>query len=323
MWELVEPGNLQIKARRTARATSSICVSCLCGLVACGSGHAHDSPGGSAAGRTAGGRGGVAGGPIAAGGVIGGVVGQAPGGGGAPPGHAGGGGVGVGGPPPDAGTGRPRIDPTEVLDPSIFLPSLRGQSMRTTGTRVEALPSVVCPPSPPAVGSPCGKDRFLCSYGNSVRFDCRQHFKCFHGTWTEYGDGGCSLPPPGHCPAQPMPGQYCTPAPTWSEHLYRKIMPACEYGSTTCVCPSCGSRFEFCPTRRHYPKQVWVCIGPPKDLDCPELVPNVGDGCDEQAKRCAYGESCNGHGAILFCRGRPDTPSGGPAGAWELQGTSC
>src|SRR5690606_10005543 len=60
----------------------------------------------------------------------------------------------------------------------------------------------------------------------------------------------------------------------------------------------------------------WVCNGPPAAEDCPAMIPNLGEGCEEHALQCRYEPSiCKG--AIydtVFCF----------QGAWELgEETGC
>jgi hypothetical protein len=161
---------------------------------------------------------------------------------------------------------------------------------------VEPLPKPSCPEQPPESGSPCDSIDEQCSYGDETFWGCRSLFLCMPEGWLER-ERPCAEPQAGFCPAEIQPGQPCAPA-----NVSPQTFAACTYGSTACFCPTCDVdwRCGF--------GQVWLCIAPPEDRDCPEVPPNAGDGCGETGQRCVYGDPCHG-GVILFCRRE----------AWEIE----
>lgn len=182
-----------------------------------------------------------------------------------------------------------------------------GEGGRTTGPRAEALPPPECPQSEPSDGGACDAAGLKCSYGEGARVDCRRNFECNGSTWVAKelfaGSDSCREPPEEQCTEEmPANGDPCEIGSPWP----------CEHGSTLCYCPSvfeCGpDGIVTCPAGANH----WNCVPPPADLDCPELPPNVGDGCATQGKECLYGDKCSRTtGRLMFCRN----------GAWEFAGT--
>jgi hypothetical protein len=148
-----------------------------------------------------------------------------------------------------------------------------------------------CPDSEPAEGQACS-GAVDCSYGQSIRPDCRHRWGCVGGAWHAVSLA-CPQAPGGYCPPQePMPSS-CTPMPNAGDRA------GCEYPGNIfceCACPSSGPALGCSPTEQ------WACYGPPATPGCPALVPNLGTACSVQGTQCAYGDPCNVGGLAVYCR---------------------
>jgi hypothetical protein len=147
-----------------------------------------------------------------------------------------------------------------------------------------------CPEEEPNENDPCSLT-FDCSYGQSVRPDCRDRWTCRGGTWTRVGS--CVDAAPGYCPAQqPMEASACTPI------INPEQRAGCEYSGNTfceCPCPTSGPNIGCAPSEQ------WMCYGPSSAVDCPSLIPNLGTACTVQGTQCIYGDPCNFGGAVVIC----------------------
>jgi hypothetical protein len=144
-----------------------------------------------------------------------------------------------------------------------------------------------CPLAVPPLGASCAgvPDQFRCTYGDSVRPDCRNVRICSGGGWTT-ANVGCAMPPPGACPAsEPSPGMPCTG--TVGQDF------VCTYGDAICGC-GCGGGFCGVPF-------TWQCTDPPITPGCPATVPNDGTACSAATLECVYGDPCSPAGAIVDC----------------------
>jgi hypothetical protein len=171
-------------------------------------------------------------------------------------------------------------------------------SLETCGSvtrRPAPLPPPVCPLAEPTLGEPCPSDELECSYGGTVSTHCRHLFRCAEGQWQarERFDYCQSLPEQ-FCPAEPRHLADCT---TGSFNPY---VP-CEYANAV-SCYRFGPMFGG--------RGRWECFGPPQNPDCPEVIPNLGDGCEIRGQYCNYGAydaSCASPYSDVYCY----------EGAWE------
>ena len=157
-------------------------------------------------------------------------------------------------------------------------------------------PRPICPEAEPMVGDPCSEPSLLCSYGDSPTPTCRSHYECTPTGWIldpRMSSYPCNEPAPGYCPAEPPPpGTECTPI----SHL-----APCVYADVSC---SCLSRFHWATQG----VDSWLCFGPPRDAQCPRLLPNIGEGCSTPGVQCSYLEDCDfPPNSTVFCH----------SGAWE------
>jgi hypothetical protein len=182
----------------------------------------------------------------------------------------------------------------------------RGENCEVIGRRVPAEPSKVCPSSKPEVSRGCEEEGVVCSYGSSLTAYCREVFECVGKVWTtpRYAMSTCVSQPEGFCPSEPVVGASCTVGEI-DPHV------ACEYAhGVTCHC------FGDPPGKSNVPGN-WYCYGPPRNGSCPEILPNLGDGCARKGQFCGYGpvdQGCHAPYAHVYCR----------QGAWEVTGgTLC
>jgi hypothetical protein len=159
----------------------------------------------------------------------------------------------------------------------------------TTGTTPSGTTTVTgtgpCPASEPAGGESCAgvPDPFNCSYGSSVRPECRDLWTCSGGTWTT-AKTACVDPPPGACPAsEPGTGVTCGTG----------TGDVCVYGETLCYCGCYGGDFCGAPYQ-------WVCAPPPTTTGCPAVAPNAGTPCSGLLQ-CVYGAVCSPDEAVATC----------------------
>jgi len=176
------------------------------------------------------------------------------------------------------------------------------------GSDTSSEPGVRCPMAEPQEGAPC-PGRLDCTYGDSLRPDCRRMFVCQDGSRGETtptvwsSRPSCRPPPPDFCPINPPASERCVPIADPNERA------PCEYPpDVVCSCP--------CHLSPSAPgcdlNQKWKCYDPPAEPGCPPSVPNLGSSCT-QGIRCEYGDPCEGWGMVTFCRG----------GLWEVGAASC
>jgi hypothetical protein len=142
-----------------------------------------------------------------------------------------------------------------------------------------------CPASAPA-GQPCTTPDLRCTYGDSVRPECRNEWICNGGTWVTT-KALCLAAPPGECTTTvPTDGTVCTTDGT-----------VCDYpDGTLCLCNACSTG----PCAAPPPK--WECTPPPTGPGCPAIVPNDGSPCSApEGTQCTYGIPCGPSGAIATC----------------------
>jgi hypothetical protein len=194
-------------------------------------------------------------------------------------------------------------DPNDPQDPSNFACPLG--DCEPIGTRVEPMPPPVCPTDEPGEGSGCTVDELQCSYGSSSAAYCRRYLVCTAGAWTVPPNrvSTCKMQPPEQCPAEPQPGATCTASEVSG------FVP-CEYdGAISCYC--LGTPVGVPGTTSE-----WECYGPPRNGACPELLPNIGDGCAVNGQACHYGvvqQGCYAPYADVYCY----------QGAWEASSPTC
>jgi hypothetical protein len=146
--------------------------------------------------------------------------------------------------------------------------------------------SGLCPAAEPSGGSCAGvPEGFRCTYGDSVRPECRDDWVCSNGQWVTT-KGVCVMPPAGDCNfSAPPTGQICATEGG-----------VCTLDTTICICSSCSLGPCMVPP----PK--WSCAGPPTTPGCPATVPNDGSGCEQEGLMCSYGLICSGSGAQVTCK---------------------
>jgi hypothetical protein len=137
----------------------------------------------------------------------------------------------------------------------------------------------VCPAEEP-IGQACDVPAVRCTYGDSVRPECRNDWTCLNGQWTTTKSVCLE---PAMCPAaMPEGGSDCSPQGD-----------VCTYDATICECNACSGG----PCM---PFPVWSCHSPPGS-GCPVIVPNDGSACDDPSLVCTYGEPCGLSGATVQC----------------------
>jgi hypothetical protein len=143
-------------------------------------------------------------------------------------------------------------------------------------------PAELCPGAAPA-NAGCATDGLRCSYGDSVRPECRPAWTCSGGRFAD-SSRSCPAPPAGFCPAAPpAKGQCGTDG------------AVCAYtDATLCVCARCFG--QLCQLEPN-----WLCAPPPSNAGCPAAVPNDGSACAVDGVECVYGEECSGSGATARC----------------------
>lgn len=153
------------------------------------------------------------------------------------------------------------------------------------GTRPSTLPPPVCPEAEPGVGGECADEGLACSYGDSPTPHCRRYYDCAGGAWElSPANANYTCTAISDCPAKPAFEEACGEA--------EPGIP-CVYGNVLCFCDG----------------GYWNCFGPPANEDCPLVLPNIGDGCTEQALECNY--------ASDGCWAPPNSTVFCHDGAWE------
>lgn len=192
---------------------------------------------------------------------------------------------------------------TSPNDPANFACVLG--DCETIGERVEPMPAPVCPTEEPGEGSACIDDELQCSYGSSSSAYCRRYLVCTGGAWVVPATrvSTCMVQPPEQCPTEPQPGAACV-----SSEVNGNV--SCEYGhGINCYC--LGN-----PVGAPRSKSEWECYGPPRNGACPELLPNIGEGCAINGQACHYGIvqwGCHAPYADVYCY----------QGAWEVSSAIC
>lgn len=166
-------------------------------------------------------------------------------------------------------------------------------------------PRPVCPEEEPELGEACPRPGLVCGYGSSAMPNCRKHYQCAETGWVEdphipRDRYPCDEAPPGYCPSEPPPRDTaCTPVPARAPCVYAEVQCSCVSGSHWAT----GT-------------DQWLCYGPPNNPQCPETLPNIGEGCSTPGVQCSYIEDCEFPPySTVFCR----------LGAWEegQRGTPC
>lgn len=157
------------------------------------------------------------------------------------------------------------------------------------------LPRPVCPEEPPDLGTACERPIDLCTYGETNVAACRTFFTCADDVW--------SVP-------ERFSGLVCPAAPDCPDAFPHG--EACDFdaiGASSCEYP--GGYSCFC----NRSERAWTCWGPPVDERCPELLPNIGEGCHVQALECTYApfgcDALSTAGVLCF------------DGAWQERGLIC
>lgn len=166
-----------------------------------------------------------------------------------------------------------------------------------TGPRPTTLPRPQCPTTEPSVGDSCTINALYCGYGDSPAANCRRAYTCTQtngsSQWlldaTVTQAGPCVMPIAGQCPPAAAPRMPCDRG---------ALSVACQYPGLVCQCQL---------SSRDLPG--WVCLGAPENILCPELLPNVGDGCAPNGIECDY--------AVNSCDPTPNRTLFCYQGAWE------
>jgi hypothetical protein len=147
-----------------------------------------------------------------------------------------------------------------------------------------------CSDHEPSEGASCRTNISICSFGDSLRPDCRSLWTC-----SSVADGGsvwhnlrsgCSQPPDGYCPGPQPPVSTCTLASVPAGSV-------CQYpGNVLCRCSA---------QRPDYTAYNWACYGPPSTNGCADVAPNLGTPCSVQGTQCVYADPCAG-GIGVYCR---------------------
>ncbi len=155
----------------------------------------------------------------------------------------------------------------------------------TTGTGAGGATSGSCPATEPTTaGASCAgvPDQLRCTYGDSVRPDCRDAWVCSGGLWTT-NHSVCVEPPAGVCGAAQPPAETVCPG----------MGDVCTYGDDICYCGCSGG---LCAV-----PYLWQCSGSPTVAGCPPVVPNDGTACSVEGADCVYGAVCSSAGAEVSC----------------------
>jgi hypothetical protein len=151
---------------------------------------------------------------------------------------------------------------------------------------------VVCPVSPPAVGSSCFVPDQECEYGPSFFLDCNELLRCTQGSWTlQHGALPCSALDAGlQCPAT------FAEASTEDAGIWPGNDQACQYPDGYCECPGfCGGG------QVRHPEAPFGCNCVAATSSCPSPRPLIGTACeDDSGTRCTYGGVCCS-GETLTC----------------------
>jgi hypothetical protein len=171
--------------------------------------------------------------------------------------------------------------------------------------RAQPLAKPSCPADVPVVGDVCLSNGLKCSYGASQASYCREFFVCDGGEWVLADElkATCVEQPDAFCPAKPNDGLPCIVGDT-------DVYVPCEYEAGV-LCYCFGN-----PPGKPGASGEWACYGPPSNKNCPEILPNLGDGCANTGLTCHYGvqqQGCYSPYADVSCF----------SGVWEASGATC
>jgi hypothetical protein len=168
------------------------------------------------------------------------------------------------------------------------------QSTSTTGTQSTSTGTTStgtgtpggCPAAEPTGGSCAGlQDGLECTYGSSVRPECRDQWTCASGQWEEAGTACAMTTTCGT--TEPTAGSVCQPSGAGGD--------VCTYGNTICICDACtGGLCTSGPI-------MWLCVLPPATPGCPAVAPNEGAPCTSNGLECTYGKLCSISGVETQC----------------------
>ncbi|HKY38442.1 MAG TPA: hypothetical protein VJN18_21010 [Polyangiaceae bacterium] len=173
------------------------------------------------------------------------------------------------------------------------------------GDRVTPKLGPECPIDEPALESACEVEALECSYGDSLTAYCRRYVNCNDGVWSAppHRPSTCLEQPEAQCPSQPQAGAACTASEVDG------FVPCAYPSGVACYC--LGNPVGVPGT-----KAMWECYGPPRNGACPEVLPNLGAGCDVNGQACHYGvveQGCHAPYADVYCY----------QGGWEAATPSC
>ena len=143
-----------------------------------------------------------------------------------------------------------------------------------------------CPTAEPSPNAPCSPVGIACTYGTSVRPECRSFWLCMANGFAQFSQA-CDAPPSGLCPSSPasLSGDCANPG------------AICAFDDgTLCSCSQCHG--GPCHTTA-----TWGCVPPPSTAGCTPIAPNEGTACTPESLECDYGDPCFGSGAKAKCSG--------------------
>jgi hypothetical protein len=114
----------------------------------------------------------------------------------------------------------------------------------------------------------------------------------------------CMSHPDGFCPTSPLHRAECTTGE------FDLLFIPCDYPNGV-ACHCVGN-----PVRAEGIQGEWECYGPPRNGACPEIMPNIGEGCARIGQFCGYGlveQGCYASYASVLC----------DQGAWEEVEAAC
>lgn len=149
--------------------------------------------------------------------------------------------------------------------------------------------SSICPMAAPAMGDPCSRIGFVCTYGDDLRPECRTRAVCMNFAWQvtaprcqPYDASMCPATRPMNGDACSADGQFCTFPP-----------PGPAMGNFHCRCTNCPVGGGMCTGATQ-----WRCIQQ-ADPGCPTDPPLLGAGCPIGGLQCSY-DVC-GEGGRVAC----------------------
>ncbi len=176
----------------------------------------------------------------------------------------------------------PSVEPPSKIAFALCLLACNGSAE----SALDAPISSICPAGEPAPGAPCSPVGLACTYGDSVRPECRRRWLCTANGFARVQQE-CDPPPSDLCPSSPasLSGN-CEPAGA-----------ICDYDDgTLCSC-------SLCHGGPCHATATWGCAPPPSTAGCPPIAPNEGTTCASDGLECVYGDACFGSGARAECAG--------------------